>query len=78
MQSFFLHFQFSGPPQRHQPHQNPSFYHPSFSPQIITQPAPMFGHYAAAPQHGCELYYYSQIITRQIEIISTMLNGHIF
>ncbi|XP_070158177.1 eukaryotic translation initiation factor 4 gamma isoform X3 [Polyergus mexicanus] len=60
--------QFSGPPQRHQPHQNPSFYHPSFSPQIITQPAPMFGHYAAAPQHG---YYYATSNTMNLGRPST-------
>ncbi|XP_011251008.1 eukaryotic translation initiation factor 4 gamma 3 isoform X6 [Camponotus floridanus] len=63
----FLRFQFSGPPQRHQP-QNPSFYHPSFSPQIITQPAPMFGHYAAAPQHG---YYYATSNTMSLGRPST-------
>ncbi|KAL6260894.1 hypothetical protein P5V15_008422 [Pogonomyrmex californicus] len=59
--------QFSGPPQRHQPHQNQSFYQTFQPPPLITPPN-VFGYHAPAPQHG---YYYTASNTMSLTRAST-------
>ncbi|XP_039302709.1 eukaryotic translation initiation factor 4 gamma 3 [Solenopsis invicta] len=48
--------QFSGPPQRHQPHQNQSFYQ-TFQPPLIAPPSVFTGY--PPTQHGPTAYYVS-------------------
>ncbi|XP_012530181.1 eukaryotic translation initiation factor 4 gamma 3 isoform X2 [Monomorium pharaonis] len=58
--------QFSGPPQRHQPHQNQSFYQ-TFQPPLHIAP-PVFTGYPPTPQHG---YYYTASNTMSLTRAST-------
>ncbi|XP_011331702.1 eukaryotic translation initiation factor 4 gamma 3 isoform X2 [Ooceraea biroi] len=49
--------QFSGPPQRHQPHQNQTaFYQTTFQSSLIAAQPNVFGYTHGPPQHG---YYYT-------------------